>query len=221
MRKTCRKHLSPPGSGSGRRSWRVLDLAHEKTHEPHPTNTFQNTSHARKLNIFSFVPSIAPSVRKRDIYRNLKIFPIPSSCIFIFSFEMVNRMFRACLHAWAKAVRCDLWALFLPVALPLCIKRPSPKLQHFKSIPEKRKTPQKLGIPKNSKKKLRNAFNVFFLKTEKNAKTMPRHKRRASLSSEPGCEKSIDEDSQIPHDVPWINRWEDHDAHGRLWIKTC
>lgn len=169
MRKTCRKHLSPPGSGSGRRSWRVLDLAHEKTHEPHPTNTFQNTSHARKLNIFSFVPSIAPSVRKRDIYRNLKIFPIPSSCIFIFSFETVNRMFRACLHAWAKAVRCDLWALFLPVALPLCIKRPSRKLQHFKSIPGKKKLRRNSEFRRTQKKKLRNAFNVFFLKTEKNA----------------------------------------------------
>lgn len=218
MRKTCRKHLSPPGSGSGRRSWRVLDLAHEKTHEPHPTNTFQNTSHARKLNIFSFVPSIAPSVRKRDIYRNLKIFPIPSSCIFIFSFEMVNRMFRACLHAWAKAVRCDLWALFLPVALPLCIKRPSRKLQHFKSIPGKKNSAE----TRNSEELKKKTTNVFFFsKTEKNAFPMPRHKRRASLSSEPGCEKSIDEDSQIPHGVPWINRWEDHDAHGRLWIKTC
>lgn len=165
MRKTCRKHLSPPGSGSGRRSWRVLDLAHEKTHEPHPTNTFQNTSHARKLNIFSFVPSIAPSVRKRDIYRNLKIFPIPSSCIFIFSFEMVNRMFRACLHAWAKAVRCDLWALFLPVALPLCIKRPSRKLQHFKSIPGKKNSAETRNSEELKKKKLR----MFFSKTEKNA----------------------------------------------------
>lgn len=36
---------------------------------------------------------------------------------------------------------------------------------------------------------------------------MPRHKRRASLSSEPGCEKSIDEDSQIPHE--WIHEWID------------
>ena len=61
-----------------------------------------------------------------------------------------------------------------------------------------KKTPQKLGIPKNSKKK---NYECFFRKPKK-MRPMPRHKRRASLSSEPGCEKSMDEDSQIPHDVP-------------------
>lgn len=44
-------------------------------------------------------------------------------------------------------------------------------------------------------------YECFFRKPKK-MRPMPRHKRRASLSSEPGCEKSIDEDSQIPHGVP-------------------
>ena len=45
---------------------------------------------------------------------------------------------------------------------------------------------------------------------KKKLRPMPRHKRRASLSSEPGCEKNIDEDSQIPHDgTPWMNPWID------------
>ena len=183
MRKTCRKHLSPPGSGSGRRSWRVLDLAHEKTHEPHPTNTFQNTSHARKLNIFSFVPSIAPSVRKVTSIEILKFFQY---LLLAFSY-LVSRWSIACLELVCMPGLKQFAVIFEPFFfLWRChsASNDHPKASALQINSGKKKTPQKLGIPKNSKK----------------LRPMPRHKRRASLSSEPGCEKNIDEDSQIPHD---------------------